>query len=236
MEEKAIKELKEIKRIISRMVGTYELPANQRFSKKALDQAAKEFRDLSIKRKEWISRDELYTVIKDVGYSAGKFIIEQFGFSNYFMRGKTTYFNRKDLLALMRELKKRNINLKKYMELVEDKEKFEKYVQSINLLKGKKRKRYKIPEGLKDIVTEPYHPPSEKIVRDHLNSLWEQYHGSDMEEYIDIFPSQTWAMFKFEYHFDRYLDADLKRRCKKWCFEFNYANEAMKKIKKQNVK
>lgn len=230
MQEKALKELKDIKRILSRVVGTYELPANQRFSKKALDQAAKEYRDLAIKRKEWISRDELYTVIGDAGYSAGKLIIEQFGFSNYFTRGRTLYYNRKDLLALKRELKKRNINLKKYMELQDDKEKFDKYVQSIGSEKGKKRKRFKIPEGLQDIITEPYHPPSEKLVRDHLNSLWEQYQGSDMEEYIDIFPSQTWAMFKFEYYYDRYLDADLKRRCKKWCFEFNYANKALMKI------
>lgn len=116
------------------------------------------------------------------------------------------------------------------MELQDDKEKFDKYVQSIGSEKGKKRKRFKIPEGLQDIITEPYHPPSEKLVRDHLNSLWEQYQGSDMEEYIDIFPSQTWAMFKFEYYYDRYLDADLKRRCKKWCFEFNYANKALMKI------
>ncbi len=32
------------------------------------------------------------------------------------------------------------------------------------------------------------------------------------------------------YHFDRYLEPKLKKYCKDWCFKFNYANDALKKI------
>ncbi len=37
-------------------------------------------------------------------------------------------------------------------------------------------------------------------------------------------------MFKYDYTFDRYIDAKVKKYCRDWCFKFNYANDALKKI------
>jgi len=231
MEEKILKEVKQIRQMMSELIGTSDLSANEKFSKEAIAKAAKEYKKLSIERGEWLARYDIYKIIKNAPYSSGKIIIEKFGFTNYFKRGKTTYFNRKDLIALNKELKKKNINLKEYADLLEDQAKFEKYVSNIHLPKGK-RKRFKIPEELRDINSKPYSPPSEEIVRNEIVNLMEEYEKFDLSEYISLYEQKTYAMFKYDYAFDRYLEPKLKKYCKDWSFKFNYANDALKKILK----
>lgn len=41
-------------------------------------------------------------------------------------------------------------------------------------------------------------------------------------------------MMKFIYHFEKYLEPELKKRCKKWCDNFNYANNALEAVTKKN--
>jgi len=231
MEEKVLKELKAIKKLLSEVIGTSELPAREKFSKAAITKAAKEYRKMAIERGEWVSSYDIDKVMKNAPWRANKIIIDQFGFTNYFKRGNQTYFNRKDLIALNKELKKRNINFKEYAELLEDQEKFEKYVKNIELGKTR-RPHFKIPENLKDINLKPYSPPSEEIVRNEIKELMEEYNKFDLSEYISLYYNQTYASFKYDYTFDRYLEPKLKKYCKDWCFKFNYANNALKKILK----
>ena len=40
-------------------------------------------------------------------------------------------------------------------------------------------------------------------------------------------------MMKFIYHFEKYIDPQMKRRCRKWCDNFNYANHALELITKK---
>lgn len=232
-EEKIHQELKQLRIYISKVVGTQDLPKKEQFSKEAIKKAAAEFRKLKIERGEWIPEHEINKVIRSVKHQhqAGRFIIEKFQFKNYFIRGWQYYFNRKDLLALNKELKARKIHISTYMELEEDKEKFQKYVQDLKI--GKKRRpKYKIPKELENIFTEPYnHPPKERIDA-HIKVLLEEYERCKLVQYVDIFPSRTYAIFKRQYHFDRYLDKGIMKQCKKWCFEFNYANKALREIKK----
>jgi hypothetical protein len=94
----------------------------------------------------------------------------------------------------------------------------------------KKRKRYKIPNDLSDIESKPYTPPSRETVEKDIAELKADFEKHKYAEYIDVY-NDNHAMFKFEYYFDKYLDSDLKRRCKKWCNDFNYANTALQKIK-----
>lgn len=229
MEDKFLTEIKQIRQLLSELIGTSELSSKEKFSKEAITKAAKEFRKLSIERGEWLSTHEIYKVIKNAPHRAGKIIVEKFGFTNYFKRGKTIYFNRKDVVALNKELKKKNINLNEYAELLEDQAKFEKYLNSINLAKGK-RKRFKIPDELRDINSKPYSPPSEEIVRNEIEKLLEEYEKFDLSEYISLYDKKTYAMFKYDYTFDRYLKPEIKKYCKDWCFKFNYANDALKKL------
>lgn len=234
MEAQVIKEFKEIKFLLAQLIGTSELPLKQRFSKEAIKKAAAEFKKLSIERGEWIKESDIHRFIRKAPWTCGKFIIEKFGFSNYFTRGRSYYFNRKDIIALNAELKKRNINLEKYMELVEDQEKFRKYIESINGPKGgKKRPRFKIPDELKDINTSPYNHPPREVVEKHITALQEEFQRFKMVEYIDIY-NGSYAMFKVIYFFDRYLNPEVKKRCQNWCFQFNYANNALMEILKIN--
>ncbi|HPV57368.1 MAG TPA: hypothetical protein PKW61_09600, partial [Tenuifilaceae bacterium] len=77
METKILKEIKQVRDLLSKLVGTYDLPAKERFSTQALDKAALEFKRLSIERGEWISDYELSKVIKKAPHYCGKFIIEK---------------------------------------------------------------------------------------------------------------------------------------------------------------
>jgi hypothetical protein len=63
MEKLILKELKELKSVISKLIGTSDLPAKERFSKEAILKASKEFQKLSIERGEWISDWDLYAFV-----------------------------------------------------------------------------------------------------------------------------------------------------------------------------
>jgi hypothetical protein len=228
MDEQILKEIKEVRLLLSKMIGTTDLPAKQQFSTQALDKAAEEFKTLSIQHGEWIS--DVSKIIKGAPYGSGKFIVENFGFNNYFIRGKTRYFNRKNLMALNNELKERNINLASYIELLNDQDKFKKYIDSAR--KGKKKGLpFQLPEGLKNVQTTRCPPPSLDVIQKHIDSLNAEFQKYKLAEYIDLYYDDTYAMFKHEYYFDRYMDASKKKQCTKWCNDFNYANHALKLAK-----
>ncbi|MDQ2178798.1 hypothetical protein [Marinifilum sp. D714] len=230
-EDKLYTELKQLRYLLAKVVGTQDLPKRDQFSKEAVKKAASEFRKLQTQRGEWVPEDDISKIIRTAGYHRpGRFIIEKFNFKNYFIRARTYYFSRNDLVALNKELKARKINLGLYMDLEEDKEKFHKYLT--DLRQGKKRRpRFKIPENLTDITSEPYnHPPKEKVLK-HIDSLMEEYESFKLNEFIDIF-QDDYARVKHIYYFDRYIEPVKRKQCDKWCFEFNYAQTALKEIKK----
>lgn len=226
METQVLKEIKEVRHLLSKIVGTSDLSPEQQFSEEVLDNAAKEFRQLTIKRGEWITEYEINKIIKNPPRYTKKFIIEKFGFSNYFKLGKTTYFNKKDIIALNNALKERNINLRKYDELLEDEDKFNKKVEDLERKMSDEQNHFIIPDDLKDIESEPFTLPSDKIIKDHIASLKEDFKKYNLSEYVDIF-HDTHAMMKNQYYFNRYMDNEKKKRCKKWCEDFNYANKAL---------
>lgn len=230
-EDKILSELKQLKRLFTVMLGTEDQPAKEKYSRAAIIKASSEFKKMQAVRGEWVSSGDVDKVIKHAPYNPTKMLIEEFQFKNYFKRGNSYYFKRKDLQDLNKELKKRNINLDTYSDLLQDKMKFQKYIDSISEREGnKKRRRYKIPEGLENIFSEPYSPPNENLVRNEIKSLWEEYEKSDLSEYIDLYEKKTYAVFKFIYYWDRYIDAQIKKQCKQWCEKFNYAQTALKRI------
>ena len=131
---------------------------------------------------------------------------------------------------LNNELKERNINLARYIELIEDKEKFKKYVESAKLGR-KKGKHFQLPDGLKDVQTSSCPPPPLAAIQNHIDTLMAEFKKFKLSEYIDLYEDSTYAMFKYEYYFDRYLDPSKKKQCTKWCNDFNYANHALKLAK-----
>lgn len=237
MEKQILKEIKELKAVLARVIGTADLATRDQFSKETIAKVAQEYKKLSIERGEWVKGDDLYRVMKGAHYQTGRFIREVFGFKNYFKKGQTYYYYRKDILALDKELRQRNVDLGRYMELKADQEKFKKYVASATQFKkGKqKAKPYELPEDTRDVTTSSAKLPSAELVREDIKRLKEEFFQHNMAEYVDIY-HETHAMFKHIYFFEKYIDPAIKRRCRKWCDDFNYANHALELVTKKKEK
>lgn len=236
MEKQILDELKELRVALVKLVGTADLPKSKQLSPAVLDKVADEFKKLQRQSNGWLTEHELDKYFKDVVYGAGKFIREEFGFSNFFVREKLHYYSKADIQALAKELKARNVNLKRYMELTADKENFNKRIASA-LLNKKQRKNmpYLLEEDLSDISTSNPPRPSAEIIRKDLKRLEEEFFEYKLGEYVDIYKG-NYAMVKFEYYFSKYMMSEIKSRTKKWCENFNYANKALELLtsKKSN--
>lgn len=134
-------------------------------------------------------------------------------------------------MALARELKKRNVNLRRYMELKADQEKFEKYVQSILADKDRKalKKKFNLPEDLHDINTSPPKLPKLERVNEELEKLNAEFSEYVLSDYIDIYRNSH-AMVKTIYYFQKYLDPNLKKQIFKWVENFNLVNRVKDEI------
>jgi hypothetical protein len=62
--------------------------------------------------------------------------------------------------------------------------------------------------------------------------LEEEYFKFDLAQYIDIYQG-NYAMMKSDYMFMKYRNKELGARCRKWCDNFNYANNALKALTKK---
>ncbi|WP_394772930.1 hypothetical protein [Flavobacterium sp.] len=237
MQKEILSEIKELRTALTQVLGISDLPPDQQFLKEALNKAAKEFQKLNIERGQWVADHSVGKYIKNAGYRAGAFIRQEFGFSNYFKRGQTYYYSKKDLISLGKELKERNVDLGRYMEFIEDRTKFKKYVsEAAQNNKGKlKNKSYKLPADVNNITTSPPPMPEVNVIREDIKRLKEEFFEYKLSDYIDIY-KDNYAMTKFIYHFEKYLEPGLKRRCKKWCDDFNYANHALEEVTKKKEK
>ncbi len=234
-QERVLKELKELKTLISKLIGTEDLPSKMKFSKTALDNAKEEYKKLSIERGKWLESHEISDVIKDAPYSAGKFIREHFEFSNFFKRGSSYFYNKNDLKELSQELKSRNIDLDRYMQLKEDREKFNKYVESISAKEeGKKKPKFKLPDGLKDIPSSPPLMPPMESLEETIQKLKEEFKADKLSDYIDVY-GENYAMMKQMYYFSNHLDGEIKKKAKKWIKDFNLANHTLNTIIEKNI-
>ena len=237
MQKEILSEIKELRTALTQVLGIADLPPDQQFLKEALNKAAKEFQKLNIERGQWVADHSIGKYIKNAGYRAGAFIRQEFGFSNYFKRGQTYYYSKKDLISLGKELKERNVDLGRYMEFIEDRTKFKKYLsEAAQNNKGKlKNKSYKLPTEVNNITTSPPPMPEASVIREDIKRLKEEFFQYKLSDYIDIY-RDSYAMTKFIYHFEKYLEPGLKRRCKKWCDDFNYANHALEEVTKKKEK
>jgi hypothetical protein len=231
MQKQILAELKELKSILARIIGTTDLPISEQFSMEAIDAAAKQFQKMKIERGEWVKENDIGRYLKGASWQAGKFIRTEFGFNACIKQGHYYLFNKKELTALNTALKDRNVNLDRYIDFKRDEAEFKKKLTSVK--KATKGKRpYQLPANLKDITTSPIPLPSVDLVKEDLNRLKEEFFQHKLSEYIDIYNGNH-AMMKFIYHFEKYIDPQIKKRSKKWCEDFNYANHALKLITKK---
>jgi hypothetical protein len=235
MSKELLKELQELKFIMSKVVGSSDGSPENRFSEETLNKAEREFKEMSIERGDWVKDDDIKKYIKSVPWNVGAFIRKEFEFSNWFKRGHEYLYSKKDLIALDEELTGRNIDLKRYKEFVEDKAAFDKRMATLTNKKSKKS--FHLPVGIKDIPTSDIAKPDPEIVRTDLARLKQEFKIGKLEGYIDVYKG-THAMLKNIYYYQKYLEPGLKRRCRKWCDDFNYANHALELItgKKEKFK
>ena len=181
-----------------------------------------------------VADHDISKYIKNAHYGAGSFIRSEFGFTNYFRKGQTYYYNKNDLIALSQALKKRNVDLVRYMEYLTSQAKFKKLLEKANENnKGKKKKKYfELSDDISDITTSPAKMPTADIIREDIKGLKEEFFEYKLSDYIDIYKG-NYAMMKYVYHFDKYLEPQIKKRCRRWCENFNYANHALEEVTKK---
>jgi hypothetical protein len=229
MENEILHEIQELRLAITKVVGTSNKQTSEQFSSEALDKAAEEFQQLSIERGEWIEENNIDKIIKGATWRAGKFIREHFKFNNYFQKGRNYYYNKIDLQKLARELKERNVDLGRYIEYLEDEAKFKAFLDKAKENKKGKKFPYEIPEDLHDIVTSPAKPPARDIIRTDIKNLKRKFRQYGLDDYIDVYRDK-YAMMKYIYFFDKYMEPTIRSRCKKWVKDFNYANTALETV------
>lgn len=236
MQKQILEELKELKTAIAILAGTSHLPPQEQLSTEVLDKAAKEFKKLSKMSDEWISEYDLRKYFKDVYNGIGKFIREEFGFSNCYKHGKSHYYNKTAIQDLVKELKARNVKLSRYIELKANQENFKKKIASAaaNKKASKGKRDYSLPKDLYDINTTPPPAPAVELVREDLKKLEAEFFEFKLGDYIDIYKG-THAMVKYEYHYEKYISNEIKLRCKRWCERFNYANNALELLSKKKT-
>lgn len=215
---------------MAQLVGTADQPTQEQFSKEALAKASRLFQKMATQRGEWVKEDELGKYIK-ADWRAGSFIRSEFGFNACIKDGHYYLYNKKALQKLGQELKARNIDLNRYMEYKRSEVEFQKKL-ALNKKSSKGKRPYELPSDLKNITTSPPPIPDVDLVKKDLEELKANFFQHKMAEYIDIYRGNH-AMMKFIFHFEKYIDPQIKRRCKKWCEDFNYANHALELITKK---
>ncbi len=230
-EEAILAEIKKLGIAIERFIGAANSEPNEKFSGKSLDKAAKEFQELVKQREEWINEEAFARQLKASHYTAGKVVREEFGFTGYYKKGYKYFYKKDDILALAKELKKRNIDLGRYVELRKDQANFEKCLE---VARGKAKKTismkpFYIPEDLNNILTSPPKLPDLDKMHNELQKLKDEFHEKKFSDYIDIYKNNH-AMVKHIYHFGKYLEPTIKRRIFRWCDEFNVVNRILQEI------
>lgn len=230
-DEAILSEIKKLGAIVERLVGTVNSEANEKFSSKSLDNAAKEFQKLLKQREEWIDEQTFDKQLKASHYTAGKVVREEFGFTGYYKKGYKFFYKKDDIVALAKELKTRNIDLGRYVELRKDQTNFEKCVEVArgNASKTLTMKPFHIPEELNNILTSAPKLPELDKMKEELQKLKDEFHEKKFSDYIDIY-KDNYAMAKHVYHFEKYLEPTIKRRIFRWCDEFNVVNRILHEI------
>jgi len=223
------KEIQELKSILSIVIGTSDRVGEDQFSAEAVADAAKIFKRMSVERGDWVEEKALGQYLGPCPFNAGKFIRKEFAFQNWIKRGHSYLYSKRDLIALGQELKAHNIDLKRYQEFLDDKAAFNKRAAKQPQQQLPKGKPYTFPKGIKNITTSEIPKPDPALFHQDLARLMRAFREENLGAYVDLYKG-THAMLKHIYYFEKYLEPGLKRRCVKWCEEFNYANHALELI------
>jgi hypothetical protein len=226
MEKEILQELRDLRQLIIKITGLENETPDKKYSEEAIVNAQKLYLKMSIERGDWVKDDDIKKYIHSLPWNPGAFLRKEFEFSNWFKRGHEYLYAKKDLIALGEELARRNIDCKRYKEFLDDKAAFDKRMAAFEKTKTKNIPAWQIKKGLKNITTTEIPKPDPEKVRAHLTELKQEFRKNKFELYIDVYKG-THAQLKGMYYYEKYLEPGLKRDCRKWCNDFNYANHAL---------
>jgi hypothetical protein len=237
MSKEILLEIQDLKQLLEKIIGLDKETPDKKYSEESLDKAQKLYLKMSIEQGNWVTDREIPRYIKSAPWNPGAFIRKEFEFTNWIKRGHEYLYSKKDLIELGEELEALKIDCKRYEEFLRDKAQFDKRMAILEEAKTRKIPAYKIAKGVKNIITSEIAKPDPEKVRGHLAELKLEYKKNKYELYIDIYKG-TYAQMKNIYHYEKYLEPGIKRGCRKWIDDFNYANHALELItgKKEKFK
>ncbi len=237
MEKEILAEILELKQLLSKIMGLENETTGKKYSEESIINAQKLYLKMSIERGDWVKDDDIKKYIHPLPWNPGAFIRKEFEFTNWFKRGHEYLYAKKDLIALGEELKTRNIDCERYKEFLDDKAAFNRRMAKHEETRTKNFPAWKIKKGLKNITTTEIPKPDPEKVRAHLAELKQEFRKNKFELYIDVYKG-THAQMKGIYYYEKYLDPVVKKNCRKWIADFNYANHALELItgKKEKFK
>jgi len=240
MSKKILTEISDIKKILSVLIGSSHIPEPQKFSKVTLDKAAKLFIKLKLVQDQWINSYDLNKYFKGCyRYEVGKFLREEFGFINYYSKGKAFFYNKQDIINLAQELKPRDVDLATFMELRRGQQQLEEKLNNLAVknrdarVKGKQKKSYKIPDDLMNIKLSDYKLPDVSVVELDIKNLMDEFKKGGYKNYIDIYHDS--AFIKYDDNIREYLTGAKGARYRSWCRRFGKARYALKIIKEHQI-
>ncbi len=235
MKKEVLAELSEIKKILSHIVGTTDLPAPQKFSKAVLDKAARLFKKMALAEEQWVKSYEICNYFENCfGYEIGKFIRDEFAFSNYYSKGGATFYFKKDLMKLADELKSRNVDLATYMELRKGQALIEKKMLELaaknrdERIKRKRKKNYSLPEELKYIKLSDFKLPDRNVVEQEVGQLMLEFKNGNYARYINFYDDSAYITYNDKIR--EYLKGVEGKVYRSWCKKYNKAKYGLKLI------
>ncbi len=229
MQKEMLQEIRDLGCLLTKILGLENETPDKKYSEESIANAQKLYLKMSIEQGNWVTDREIPQYIKSAPWKPGAFIRKEFEFSSWIKRGHEYLYAKKDLIALGEELAARNIDCKRYKEFLYDKAAFDKRMAVLEEAKTKKIPVWQIKKGLKNITTAEIQKPDPQKVRAHLAELKKEFKTNKYAPYIDVYKG-THAQMKNVYHYEKYLEPGIKRGCRKWVEDFNYANHALELI------
>jgi len=223
--------LQQLKKAVAQLAGTSHLPEEQQLSTEALEKGTQEFLRLQSKRSQWVSTSDMGKYLKGAGWYNHKIIQEQFGFTAFIKIGRDYYYDKEQLKALHQELKERGVDFEQFYHLLESEKHFEREYEKLQeqVRTGKTKKRFVVPDWLRDISSTPVKLPEREVVQADIDLLQQEFTAGKYGEYVDVHKG-TYAMLKHIYPYEKYLEPGLRRKLSHWCDRFNTASKVLKEI------
>lgn len=227
--EELSRQMEELKALILQLLNKPQPQAPDSWSKDKVNASAEKFQQMKKARSEWLKDDDLEKYLPGGDHRSGSFIRKEFEFNNWIKDGYHYLYAKKDIIELGKELKERDVNLEVYMDYTYSQKEFEKKIVALgDKKKVKPGKAYRLLDDVRNFQSEPVPTPDINLIKADLERLQKEFLDGKLGQYVDVFKN-SYAMMKSMYWYNKYLDDKIRKTCRKWIDDFNYASNAWQK-------